>query len=162
MALINCPECGRQVSTAAASCPACGFPVAEAQAKAETQSKPVDSDELLEEIRPSWWRYFWHLFFFWLLIPPIIAWIQRSSVVLRVYPARVTLKRGLLSRCERELFMKDIRSIDIDQSLLGRMANIGDLTISTAATVDASERILGVPHPHRVRDLIIARRQSGG
>jgi len=29
MALINCPECGREVSTEAKACPACGFPVAE-------------------------------------------------------------------------------------------------------------------------------------
>lgn len=27
MALINCPECGKQVSDAAVSCPACGHPI---------------------------------------------------------------------------------------------------------------------------------------
>lgn len=27
MALINCPECGRQVSTQAEKCPGCGFPI---------------------------------------------------------------------------------------------------------------------------------------
>lgn len=29
MALIDCPECGTQVSSAAPSCPKCGFPVAQ-------------------------------------------------------------------------------------------------------------------------------------
>ena len=29
MALINCPECNTQVSSAAASCPKCGFPIAQ-------------------------------------------------------------------------------------------------------------------------------------
>jgi hypothetical protein len=33
MALINCPECSTQVSTAAASCPKCGYPVAQAPGK---------------------------------------------------------------------------------------------------------------------------------
>lgn len=28
MALINCPECGRQVSDVATSCPTCGYPIA--------------------------------------------------------------------------------------------------------------------------------------
>lgn len=28
MALINCPECGRKVSSAAVSCPECGYPIA--------------------------------------------------------------------------------------------------------------------------------------
>ena len=27
MALINCPECGRQVSSQAEKCPGCGFPI---------------------------------------------------------------------------------------------------------------------------------------
>jgi uncharacterized membrane protein YvbJ len=34
MALIDCAECGTQVSSAAPSCPKCGFPVADAAAKA--------------------------------------------------------------------------------------------------------------------------------
>jgi|SRR5580765_334452 len=156
MALIDCPECGRQVSTAAKSCPNCGFPVAEKL----PESSPTASDELLAEVRPSWWRYFWLLLFFWLIIPWIIAAITRSSVIMRVYPERVTLRRGILSKCERELFMRDIRSIDIDQSFLDRMVNIGDVTISSSATEDAAERIEGVPAPQRIRDLIISRRQS--
>lgn len=31
MALINCPECGRKVSSAAVACPDCGYPIAEKQ-----------------------------------------------------------------------------------------------------------------------------------
>ncbi len=157
MALVNCPECGKQVSTAARTCPSCGYPVAEKLAQADPA--PV-SDELLAEVRPSWWRYFWWLLFFWLVVPLIVAWVKRSAVLLRVYRGRVTLKRGILSKCERELFVRDIRSIDIDQSFMGRIANIGDLTISTAASVDATEQIEGVPNPQGIRDLIIAQRQS--
>src|SRR5215470_9549063 len=96
MALINCPECGRQVSTAAKVCPACGYPVAENLPPSGTPP----ANELLVEVRPSWWRYFWLLFFFWLIIPLIIACVRRSSMVLRVYRGRVTLSRGILSRCE--------------------------------------------------------------
>src|SRR5882672_11386048 len=153
MALINCPECGNQVSTAAATCPSCGFPVATQAAEAQPAH-----DALLAEVRPSWWRYFWHLFFFWLIVPPIIAWFRRASVVLRVYPGRITLERGIFSKCYRELVARDVRSIDIDQSFLARFVGIGDLTISTAATVDAAERIEGIPHPAAVRDLILAQR----
>ena len=35
MALIDCPECGTQVSSAAPSCPKCGFPIGSALAKQE-------------------------------------------------------------------------------------------------------------------------------
>ena len=156
MALIKCPECGQQVSTSAKSCPACGFPVAEKASPRE----PAPAGELLAEVRPSWWRYFWLLLFFWLLIPWLIAWIKRQSIVLRVFRGRITLERGIFSKCYREFFIRDIRSIDIDQSFLARIVNIGDLTISTAATEDASEHMEGVPNPQKIRDLIIAQRQE--
>ena len=156
MPLIACPECGREVSTEAAACPACGYPVAEKVASPAT----LKTDELLAEVRPSWWRYFWLLFFFWLIVPFFIAWYRRSSTVLRVYRERLTLSRGIFKTCEREFFMRDVRAIDIDQSFLGRMANIGDLTLSTAASQDAVEFIEGVPNPSHIRDLIVAQRQS--
>lgn len=45
MALITCPECGREISDKAVSCPGCGFPV---------QDNPVDErsdlDRLVDEI----------------------------------------------------------------------------------------------------------------
>ena len=156
MALTNCPECGKQISTAAQSCPSCGFPMA-AQAPKEP---PVGNDTLLAEVQPSWWRYFWYLAFFWLIVPPLVAWWQRASIVLRVYPGRITLERGIFSKCYREFLVKDIRSLDIDQGVLARLVDIGDLTLSTAATVDASEEIPGIPHPKQVRELIISQRQG--
>ncbi len=146
------------MSASAKACPGCGFPVAEHQAQSNPAALP--DDELLAEVRPSWWRYFWWLLFAWLLVPLIVAWLKRASTVLRVYRGRVTLRRGLISICERELFMRDIRSIDIDQDFLGRLANIGDLTISTSATEDASERMEGVPNPAQIRDLIIGLRRT--
>ena len=156
MALIACPECGREVSTAAKTCPACGFPVAEKQ----PVSANAPTDELLAEVRPSWWRYFWWLCFAWLIVPFIVAWVKRSTVVLRIYRERITLTRGLMSKCEREFFMRDVRAIDIDQTLFGRMAGIGDITISTAASADGTETVEGVPNPQRIRDLIITQRQG--
>ena len=158
MPLIACPECGREVSTSAKSCPACGFPVAE-KLPASTATS-IASDELLAEVRPSWWHYFWWLCFAWLIVPFIVAWVKRSATVLRIYRQRITLERGLLNKCEREFFMRDVRAIDIDQSLMGRMVGIGDITISTAASADGTERMEGVPNPQKIRDLIIAQRQG--
>ena len=52
-------------------------------------------------------------------------------------------------------------SIDIDQSFFQRLLGVGDLTISTAATVDAAEQLSSIPDPRAVRDLILAQRGSG-
>jgi len=163
MALINCPECGKQVSTAAAVCPHCGYPVAERMQQSPTAATPAAapaSTEVLAEVRPSWWGYFWHLFFFWLLVPPIIAYFRRAATVLQIYRDRIHLERGLFSKCFRDYNPHDIRSIDIDQTFLQRLVGIGDITISTAATVEAAEEIDSIPDPKGVRDLILAQRAS--
>ena len=161
MALIHCPECNKQVSSAARACPACGFPVAESLARQITPSgpnaAPVGTDLLLE-VRPSWWNYFWHLVFFWLLIPVFVAWWNRASTILRIYPNRITLERGMFSKCYQDFLPRDIRSIDIDQSFLGRMTDTGNITISTAAAVEGAETVNGIPDPKGVRELILAQR----
>lgn len=159
MALINCPECGQQVSNAAEACPHCGFPVARSLAQAAAPVPPATT-EVLAEVRPSWWGYFWHLVFFWLIVPWIVAWWQRGGTVLRIYPGRIVLERGRFSKCYREFMVRDIRAIDIDQSFVDRMVGIGDITISTAATTDASEQMRGIPDPQAIRDLILSERQG--
>ena len=154
MALTKCPECGQPVSTLAKSCPQCGFPLAEQAAGA-----PVTPATPLLVVQPSWWNYFWHLCFAWLLVPWLLAWLHRRSSVLRVYPDRIVWERGIVTKDIRELFIKDIRSLDVNQSVWGRLIGVGDLTISTAATVDAADCIVGIPHPAQVKDAIIAQRQ---
>ena len=162
MALIDCPECRQPVSTAARTCPHCGYPVAEKVSpvpSAEAAPAPnAGRSEVLTEVRPSWWGYFWHLFFFWLIVPPIVAYFRRAATVLRIFPDRITLERGLFSKCYQDYNPRDIRSIDVDQNFFQRLVGIGDITISTAATVDAAEQLKSIPDPKGVRDLILAQR----
>ena len=129
-----------------------------AAAAASTSAEP---GELLAEVRPSWWGYFWHLFFFWLIVPPIIAYFRRGATVLRIFPARITLVRGLLSKCYRDYHPRDIRSVDVDQSFLQRIVGIGDLTISTAATAEGVEQMKSIPDPKGLRELILGQRGKG-
>jgi hypothetical protein len=161
MALIDCPECKKPVSTAARVCPNCGYPVADKLAQQPAADAPgprPEPQEPLAEVRPSWWGYFWHVFFFWLIVPPIIAYFRRAATILRIFPNRITLTRGLLSKCYRDYNPLDIRSIDIDQSFFQRIVGVGDLAISTAASAEGAEEIESIPDPQGVRDLILAQR----
>jgi hypothetical protein len=45
MALINCPECGNQVSDKASSCPKCGHPISAVQNEVEKSAEPKPSLE---------------------------------------------------------------------------------------------------------------------
>jgi uncharacterized membrane protein YdbT with pleckstrin-like domain len=161
MPLVSCPDCKRQVSSEAVACPSCGYPIAaRVRDGALAATIPTTVDTVLLEVRPSWWGFFWHLLFAWLVIPWLVALYRRHALVLRVYPDRVALERGVFTKEHREFFIKDIRSIDVDQTMLGRLVGVGDVSISTAATVDAAEQILGVPAPMRIKDLLISQRQT--
>ncbi len=167
MALIACPECGKEVSTEAKACPACGYPLAErsdaAPLSPEAQASAmavVDRQAVLLEVRPSWWNFGWHLLFFWLLIPLFVALYRRHSFVMRIYSDRVSVEEGFWSKETSEFFIKDIRSIDVHQGVWGRLVGIGNVTISTAATVDAAEEARGVAQPKRIKELLISQRQQ--
>jgi hypothetical protein len=163
MPLIDCPDCGKPVSSEAHACPNCGYPVAEklAQKPAADGTSPAAAPaQPLAQVRPSWWGYFWHVFFFWLIVPPIIAYFHRNSTLLRIFPERVTVARGLLTKCYRDYNPRDIRSVDIDQTFFQRLVGIGDLAISTAASAEGAEQIKSIPDPMGVRDLILAQRGS--
>ena len=164
MALITCPECGKQVSTEAKVCPSCGYPVAErSDPAAPPPAAPagvVGAQSVLLEVRPSWWTFGWHLLFFWLLVPLLVALYRRHSFAMRIYSDRVSIEEGFWSKEASEFFIKDIRSIDVRQGVWGRLVNIGDVTISTAATVDAAETARGVPQPKRIKELLIGQRQQ--
>jgi len=169
MALITCPECGNQVSTEANACPSCGYPVAQRERSDPAVPPPatqaravaaVGTQSVLLEVRPSWWTFGWHLLFFWLVVPLLVALYRRHSFVMRIYADRVSVEEGFFAKESSEFFIKDIRSIDVRQGVWGRLVGIGDVTISTAATIDAAEEARGVPQPNRIKDLLIAQRQQ--
>ena len=120
----------------------------------------MTDEELLLEARPSWWNFFWHFVFFFLIIPPIMALWKRWALVLRVYEDRVSLEKGVLSKNFTELFIKDIRTINIKQGIVQRIFRVGDVMIATAGTSGYEHFAYGLPGPRRIKDLIIEQRQK--
>lgn len=50
MPLVNCPECGKQVSDAASACPHCGYPLS---APSPSEPRPARRSTPLEEVRTN-------------------------------------------------------------------------------------------------------------
>jgi len=120
----------------------------------------MNGEKPLLEARPSWWSFFWHLLFLWLLIPLIVALWRRAGLAFRVFEDRVVLERGVLSKDFKEIFISDIRSIDVRQRFLQRIVGIGDLMIATAGTDRYEHVALGLPKPRSIKDLIQSRRRK--
>ncbi|HKF71214.1 MAG TPA: PH domain-containing protein [Stellaceae bacterium] len=65
------------------------------------------------------------------------AWLRRMSTELAVTDRRVIFKRGLVRRHTVEMNMDKVESVDVDQSILGRIFNYGDVTIrGTGASIE--------------------------
>ncbi|HLJ20739.1 MAG TPA: PH domain-containing protein [Stellaceae bacterium] len=79
------------------------------------------------------------------------AWIRRTTTELAVTDRRVIFKRGLIRRHTVEMNMDKVESVDVDQSILGRIFNYGDVTVrGTGASIEPL-RMIGDPLHFRSR-----------
>jgi uncharacterized membrane protein YdbT with pleckstrin-like domain len=76
-------------------------------------------------------RYHWIIFLFWssiltLGIAPLIArWSSEFVITNR----RIVIKEGLIRRRTLELNVRQVESVGVDQSVVGRLLNYGTVTI---------------------------------
>ncbi|MBN1574360.1 MAG: PH domain-containing protein [Deltaproteobacteria bacterium] len=98
-------------------------------------------------VQRSWWNYFWYFFSFFLIVPPFIAITKRFSLRLYIFENRLVLERGILSKHIKELFLRDIRTIDIKQTFPQRIVGIGNLMVATAGTSGYELVVKGIPDP---------------
>jgi uncharacterized membrane protein YdbT with pleckstrin-like domain len=83
------------------------------------------------------------------------AWVKRFSTEIDVTDRRVVYKRGLIRRHTVEMNMDKVESVDVDQSILGRILNYGDVTVrGTGVTL---ERVPMVQAPIAFRNQVTAR-----
>ncbi len=137
------------------------FPVTETRKqKGDQTAKSARADKPLLKAQPSWWNYFWYLFFSWLIVPLIIALWKRAGTVFYVYPERVVLERGVLSKHISQVLISDIRSIDTKSSFIERMFRVGDIWIGTAGMSGYEIVAEGMPNPKGVANLILKQRRG--
>jgi uncharacterized membrane protein YdbT with pleckstrin-like domain len=57
------------------------------------------------------------------------AWLERWTTEIEVTDRRVILKQGFIRRETVEMHMDKVESVDVVQSIFGRIVNYGDVTI---------------------------------
>ncbi|HXQ50336.1 MAG TPA: PH domain-containing protein [Stellaceae bacterium] len=80
--------------------------------------------------------------------------IERATTELAVTNRRIIHKRGLIRRHTIEMSRTQVESVDVDQSVLGRMLNFGDITVRGTGTTFEPFRC--VASPLRFRSAITA------
>lgn len=80
------------------------------------------------------------------------AWLRRWSTEIAVTDRRVILKRGLVRRHTVEMNMQKIESVDVDQTLIGRLFDYG--SVSIRGTGSGFETLRMIDAPLRLRTTV--------
>ena len=82
------------------------------------------------------------------------AWFHRVTTEIAVTDRRVIYKCGFVRRYTVEMHMDKVESVDVDQSILGRMLDFGDVIIH--GTGAGLEPLRYIDHPIELRNHITA------
>jgi uncharacterized membrane protein YdbT with pleckstrin-like domain len=84
------------------------------------------------------------------------AWFERWITEIAVTDRRIIYKRGFITRQTEEMNMGMVSSVVVDQSILGRLLDYGDVHVigtGSAPAADPSDDPRdGIEHLHRVAD----------
>jgi uncharacterized membrane protein YdbT with pleckstrin-like domain len=89
------------------------------------------------------------------LIALLRAWIRRATTEIVVTDKRVIFKRGLIRRHTVEMNMDKVESVDVEQSVLGRILDYG--TVLVRGTGAGIEPLYLIDSPLAIRNAIIVR-----
>ena len=116
---------------------------------------------IVYKARPSWWNYFWLFALGWLIFPIFIAIWRRYSVLLIITSRQVILETGILNRESREIFISDIRTVDVEQSFIQRLLGYGSIKFASAGTDLYELSVEGIKRPYHIKEIVnsLRRRQ---
>ena len=73
------------------------------------------------------------------------AWFHRWTTEIDVTDRRVVYKHGFINRHTVEMNMDKVESVDVDQSIVGRLLDYGDITIRGTGETWETLRKIGAP-----------------
>jgi membrane protein YdbS with pleckstrin-like domain len=170
---MRCAQCGADSIQGAAFCSRCGERLAAPRPAAVREYA-------LSRIRPSWWHFSRELAVVLALLfggiylmsarqgwalgglllialalttAGLIA-IARNYTNWSLTSDRLIERRGILASRRREMELADVRSIEVNRSLLQRMVGLGNVSIASAASTDFMIRLDDIPDPERVAEML--------
>lgn len=91
------------------------------------------------------------------LISALHAWFLRWTTEIAVTSKRIIYKRGFITRHTAEMNMDKVASVDVDQSLLGRLLDYGSVHILGTGGAHGIERLDRIGSPIALRNAIDVR-----
>ena len=97
----------------------------------------------------------WHILLCWLIIPLIIMVVKifiAKSYVIEFYDNKVIVKSGILTKKERQSILTNVASVSIEQTLMGRICNYGDIKVDIVGRWDVNTE--GIKNPKGLKEYL--------
>jgi membrane protein YdbS with pleckstrin-like domain len=89
-----------------------------------------------------------------LLLVVMYAWLLRVSTDYRIFADSLEVESGILSRRIENLQLFRVRDLGVAQSLVGRIVDVGNVTIASTDQSAPQLTLRGVPHPRQIYDTL--------
>lgn len=90
----------------------------------------------------------------------LIWWFQTLCTKLTVTSEKVIERRGFFSKYENEIFLQDVRNVQVFQSFIDRIFGVGRVGISSAGQAGIEIAVNGMPNPDKIKQLIDSNRKA--
>ena len=105
---------------------------------------------------------FWLILFFWLIIPliiQIVRIVKAKNDIVEFYDDKVIYKSGILSKYEKKFIFGGVYSVNMSQSVFGRMFKYGDLAVDFVG--DFSVPLNGVKNFYELKNYLESKMVEG-
>jgi uncharacterized membrane protein YdbT with pleckstrin-like domain len=114
-------------------------------------SSYIENNLITDESITYQTNYHWVIYFSWssLITLGIYAWIKKWTSEFAITTRRIVIKHGLIQRHTFEMNLSKIETVNVHQSVLGRMLNYG--TVEIVGTGGTRETFSNISDPLEFR-----------